>query len=304
MNVVVMTDIDIAGQLSYLWRGLNRFTPFKTRYICLQKTYLDYPTDIVPMQGMEQEISDAIDTAEFFIFGRTIYDLPFHPFGDRLNRNNHLVVCYGSETRLMPEKYLYKYLRDDLMIVTSIDYTSSSRVGFSAQHMPIMYNPEDIPEKKPPNDGKIRISHTPTNRQIKQTDLFLKAAEELKKEYPIETVLIEGKPWKECLQLKRQAEINYEQMAIGSYGMAAVESWAMEQAVIGRLNNWVRSIHPDAPIIDATPETLKARLESLLKREDFLREAQVKGKKFAKEVHDWRKVIRQWEHLIKFTMER
>jgi len=304
VNVLIITDIDIAGQFYYLYRGLNTFTPFKARYICLQRTYLDYPTDIVPAEGMEQQISDVIDTSEFFIFGRSLYDFPFHPFGDRLVRNNHLVWVLGSEARLFAPKFLFEWLRRDMMIVSNIDYTCSSNIGFSAQHIPIMVNLEDIPEKQAPPDGVTRICHTPTSRAIKQTEVFLKAVEGLKGKYQVETVLVEGKPWRECLQLKRSAEIMYDQMAIGSYGFGAVESWAMKQAVVGRLSNWVRSIQPDAPMIDATPETLEERLESLLKREDFLREVQVNGRKYVEEAHDWRKVIRRWEFLIKWVLER
>jgi len=304
VNVLIITDIDVACQFYYLYRGLNAFTPFKARYISLQKTYLNYPTDITPAKGMEQEISDLIDACDFFIFGRGFYEFRFHPFNNRLNRNNHLVWVLGSEARLFASRFLYAWLRRDTMIVSNIDYSCSSNIGFSVQHLPIMINPEEIPEKQPPQDGKIRIAHTPTNRQLKQTDIFLKAVESLEKKYPVEAVLVEGKPWRECLQLKRTAEIVYDQMARGSYGMSAVESMVMKQAVVGRLNNWVRSIHPDCPVIDATPETLKARLESLLKREDLLRETQAKGRRFAEKVHDWKRVIRRWEFLIKWVLER
>jgi len=220
MTILILTDIDVASQLSLLWRGLNAFTPFKARYVCLKQTYLDYQTDILASPDRQQEISEAVASADFFIFGRTLFDFPFAPIAPKLNRNNHLVVVYGTEARQHPEHYCYMWLRKDLMIVGNYDYTCAAGLGFSAQHIPPMYNPDEIPPKQAPPDGVIRIAHTPTSRQVKGTEFFLKAVEELKKEgLPVEPILVEGKPWKECLQLKRQAEIMYDQMSLGCYGM-------------------------------------------------------------------------------------
>jgi len=305
MTVVILTDIDVAGQLSLLWRGLNAFTPFKARYICLKQTYLDYQTDIVPQKGMEAEIAEIITQADFFIFGRALIDFPFYSIASRLNRNNHLVIVYGSEARTQPEHYCYMWLRKDLMTVSNYDYSCAANLGFSAQHIPPMYNPDEIPPKQAPNDGIVRIAHTPTNRAVKQTDVFLKACEELRSEgLPVQPLLIEGKPWKECLQIKRQAEIMYDQMAIGCYGFGAIESWAMEQAVLGRLNHWVRSFWPQAPVLDVTPETLKATIKQLVEDPNLLKLAQKDGKAHARKHHEWRKVIPRWEHLIRWVHER
>lgn len=305
MTILILTDIDVAGQLSLLWRGLNAFTPFKARYVCLKQTYLDYPTEILASPDKQQEIAEAVASADFFIFGRTLFDFPFALIAPRLNRNNHLVIVYGSEARQQPEQYCYMWLRKDLMVVSNYDYTCAAGLGFSAQHIPPMYSPEEIPPKQPPPDGVTRIVHTPTNRQIKQTDVFLKAVEELKAEgLAVEPLLIEGKPWKECLQVKRQAEIMYDQMALGCYGFGAIESWAMEQAVLGRLNHWVRSFWPQAPVIDVTPETLKATIKQLVEDPNLLKLAQKDGKAHARKYHDWRRVIPRWEHLLRHVQER
>ena len=80
-------------------------------------------------------------------------------------------------------------------------------------------------------DAKIRIAHAPTAREMKQTDFFLEAAERLGKEVEVEVVLIEGKSWEECLQLKASCDILYDQVAFG-YGGNAIEAWGMGMPVI------------------------------------------------------------------------
>lgn len=212
----------IAHQPSLLWRAFNEYTKHQCRLITLKESYLGYPTDIVYDRAEPFEIIEVLSNSDFFIFVSQIAMFPFYPMQGKLNRNNHLIMTYGSEVRLNSANFLLSWLRSDTMIVTSHDYSQSSPVGFSCQHIPISCDFNEIPERMPPGDDVIRVCHTPTSPTIKGTEQFLKVMEKIKeahKDLKIETVLIEGKPWSECLRLKSQCDICYDQMSIGSYGM-------------------------------------------------------------------------------------
>jgi hypothetical protein len=203
--------------------------------------------------------------------------------------------------------FLWQWLRNDTFIVTSHDYTQACNVGFSAQHLPISVDFTEIPQPNIPDDGVIRIVHTPTAPIRKNTDDFLQAVKKLSekhKQLKIEPVLIEGKPWQECLQLKAQCNIMYDQMQIGSYGMGVIESWALRQPVVGRASPWLRSWYPNLPIVDAVPETLMEHLEGLVLHGDVRQEIGEKGMLFCQEHHDLTINIRKLGFLINHVQER
>jgi glycosyltransferase involved in cell wall biosynthesis len=80
-------------------------------------------------------------------------------------------------------------------------------------------------------DRPIRIGHAPTDRAIKSTEAFLTACEKLAETHPVEVVLIEGKPWAECLALKGTCDVYFDQVWLG-YGNNAIEAWAMGIPVV------------------------------------------------------------------------
>lgn len=290
-----------------MWKGINEFTQHKCRFILLEESYLGYPTDILYGNVQPFNIIEVLSNTDFFIFTTNIAQFSFYPLHNKLNRNNHLIMTYGTEVRQRPADYLMAWLRTDAMVVTSHDYTQSNPVGFSAQHIPIMIDFREISERQPPGDDVVRVFHSPTSPQLKGTDLFLKAIENIKAKDPalkVEPVLVEGKPWKECLQEKSRCDIVYDQMAIGSYGMGTVESWAMGLPVIGRASPWLRSWYPDLPIVDAFPDSLESRLENLIRTPLQRQEAGRLGQLFCKQNHDLETNIRKLMFLVKHVQER
>lgn len=312
MNVTIISPLDIAHQSSLIFHGINEYTKHKCRYILLKESYLGYPTDILYDKVEPYEIIEVLANTDFFIFTTQLTRFGFYELAGKLSRNNHLIMTYGSEVRMRPADFLLSWLRSDMMIVTSHDYTQSSPVGFSAQHIPIMLDFNEIPERQPPGDDVIRVFHSPTAPKLKNTDLFLKSMKNLEKKFArkktdkikVETVLVEGKPWKTCLEQKSHCDIVYDQFAIGSYGMGTVESWAIGLPVVGRANSWVRSWYPDVPILDANAATLQTRLEGLILNENVREEAGRQGRLFVEEHHDLEKNIKKLMFLIRHVQER
>ncbi|HEX5013012.1 MAG TPA: hypothetical protein VFV72_02550 [Candidatus Limnocylindrales bacterium] len=97
---------------------------------------------------------------------------------------------------------------------------------------PALYDLETLwAMRRPQRDGVFRIAHAPTNRAVKSTEAFLRAADRLGREIPVQVILIERTPWAECLRRKARADIYFDQVGLG-YGNNAIEAWGMGQAVV------------------------------------------------------------------------
>ncbi len=79
----------------------------------------------------------------------------------------------------------------------------------------------------PTVDESIRIGHAPTNRAAKGTAQILDSLERLKKDFPIEIVLIEKMPHPDALRTKARCHLFIDQIGELGYGMNSLESLAM-----------------------------------------------------------------------------
>lgn len=77
-------------------------------------------------------------------------------------------------------------------------------------------------------DKKIKILHSPTNREAKGTKYILSALERLKGKFNnIEIIIVEKVPYQKALSLYREAHIVIDQVLIGWYGGFGVEVMKM-----------------------------------------------------------------------------
>jgi len=152
----------------------------------------------------------------------------------------------------------------------------------------------------PPQDA-IRICHPSTNRSIKHTDLFLDVVGRLKKKYPLEIELIEGKTNEECLEIKSRCHITYDQISVGIYGLSAIESMAAGHVVLGGISNFASSYHPDNPIVYVNEDNFYEKLEYLLKHKGDITAIGNAGKNWVRQHHDPHKIIRQYAWLYDFV---
>lgn len=136
----------------------------------------------------------------------------------------------------------------------------------------------------------IRIAHAPTNRQVKSTDLLIKAVDRLKAEgFDVELDLIERRSWAECLGRKATADIYFDQVGLG-YGNNAIEAWAMGIPVIAGASDPVldemERRFGELPFYHATLETIYDALKELVE-DPKLRERYGRlGYQYAKQWHD------------------
>lgn len=303
-NIAIVADFNIAGQLSLLFRMINRYTIHKARLIIIQGDYLSYDKDLVLSKGNEdtqKEALQVIENADFYHMGRFPKDIDGVKWNDCLKPNNSLIQYYGSEIRTNAEQLYQWHTQNKILGLSCWDYTMLQNAPFF-YHTNIMCDFSRIKPCAPPDDI-IRICHPPTNRDFKKTELFLSVVDKLKKKgYPFEVELIEGKTNEECLDIKSRCHITYDQISVGIYGLSAIESMAAGHAVLCGISNFATSYHPDNPIVYATEENLLERLEYLLNNKEQITRVGNAGRIWAKTHHDPMKLIKQYVSIYDLVM--
>ena len=121
-----------------------------------------------------------------------------------------------------------------------------------------LYHPSDV----------VRIAHAPTDRVIKSTDVIVEVVERLAQRYPIVFDLIERVPNAECLRRKATADIFIDELTLG-YGLNALECWSMGIPVVSGIADpeteaRMLADFPALPFVNATAQTLEAKVTSLI----------------------------------------
>ncbi len=109
------------------------------------------------------------------------------------------------------------------------------------------------------------VVHAPSRRWTKGTERVMPVLEELDRSGAIEFRLAEGLPWSVMRKLVKDADIVVDQFAIGTYGTFACEGMAAGKPVVAFTDERVhKAVGAVPPIVNATPDTLRTALESLL----------------------------------------
>lgn len=161
------------------------------------------------------------------------------------------------------------------------------------------------PSRRP---GMVKVAHAPTARQIKGTEAFLAAVEQLQAEgLPVELELIEKTPWAECLRRKATADIYYDQTILG-YGNNAIEAWSMGIPVIAGAQEptiaEMESRFGQLPFYRATQNTIYDALKSLVMSKDLRTEYVERGLNHVRRFHDQRVVVEQLKDIYLRALQK
>lgn len=185
----------------------------------------------------------------------------------------------------------------------------ASTIDLLAYDASVMWLPNPIPVdgltwlrsqyRLPP--GRVRVTHSPTQRWAKHTEAFLGAYSAIAARYPTDLQLIEGKTWAAANAMRATADLAFDQIAYG-YGLSALEGWAMGiPAISGFSDPKARALMTDivgwAPMYEATVETLPAALEALVSDERLRSEYGERGREYVATWHDERKVVAQLKYI-------
>ena len=134
------------------------------------------------------------------------------------------------------------------------------------------------------------VLHLPSKRWTKGTDSVLPTLEEMDKQGIIEFRLVTGIPWAQVRPLVQDADIVVDQFAIGTYGTLACEAMAAGRPVVAHLDEEVhKAVGVRPPIVNATPESLRAALERLIVDRAYARWTAKESVDYAHTYHDGRR---------------
>jgi hypothetical protein len=289
MNILMLAVNDPAGTAIQFCRALNRHTPHTARLATLETRYThawekDLHLPDLDATGLE-ELGDLMRGADVFHFHMTCDE--HQPFGPHLPAD-HLrgkaVVHHHHghhDFRSNPQSFRDKYARRGRtnLLVSTPDLM---KLLPEAQWLPNMV-PVDEPLFTPlagrfDQAGPLRVCHSPTRKDLKNTDDFLAAVRTLAREAQgrgrsgdaadIEVDLIDDVPNTECLARKRQCHVLFDHMQ-GYYGVSSLEGLSQGLAVIAGLDAWNREQVARFAGTDALPWVLASTRQEL---EDRLRE--------------------------------
>jgi glycosyltransferase involved in cell wall biosynthesis len=140
----------------------------------------------------------------------------------------------------------------------------------------------------PPSDrARPVIVHAPSSRRRKGTEIVVAACEGL----GAELVLVEGLHHSEAFERYREADIVVDQLNSGWYGVLAIECMALGKPVVCHLHEEAAGRTEEAfgmpvPIVRATKDDLRSRLEPLVASPDERRRVGAASRVYAERVHD------------------
>jgi glycosyltransferase involved in cell wall biosynthesis len=145
----------------------------------------------------------------------------------------------------------------------------------------------------PPPSDRTRpvILHAPSSRRRKGTEHVIAACEGL----DAELVLVEGLHHSEAFERYREADIVVDQLNAGWYGLFAIECMALGKPVVTFLHQEAvrrteQALGERVPIVSATKEDLRARLEPLVASVAERRRIGEASRAYVERVHDLERV--------------
>ena len=140
----------------------------------------------------------------------------------------------------------------------------------------------------PPSDRtRPVVLHAPSSRRRKGTEDVIAACEGL----DADLVLVEGLHHDEAFERYRDADIVVDQLNAGWYGLFAIECMALGKPVVTYLHDEAverteRELGIRVPVLSATRETLRSRLEPLVDSAAERRRIGVDSRAYVERVHN------------------
>ncbi len=250
MNILMIAINDPAGTAIAFTKAINRYTEHSCRLITKEIRYnfmfeKDLHLPWLDANGWET-VETLLRTSDVFHFHMTAdEDIELGPFQpvDYLRGKTIVHHHHGHpDFRGNPQKYKNKYKqrnRHNLLVSTPDLLKLLPDARWQPNLVPI-HDPMYTPLENKPHEPII-ISHSPTRKDLKNTEEFVHAVEKLQKTsaLPIVLRLIENTPHKDCLKLKRESNILFDHLQ-GYFGVSSLEGLSQGLCVIAGIDQWNR----------------------------------------------------------------
>jgi glycosyltransferase involved in cell wall biosynthesis len=255
VKILMIAVNDPAGTGIGFCRAVNRLGRHEARIVTLETRYThSWPKDLhVPdLTGPGgdgaglAELERLLKTSDVFHFHMTADEhLRLGPFLPADHLSGKVVVHHEHghhDFRSNPEAFREKYRRlgrKNLLVSTP----DLKRMMPEARWQPNLVH-QDEPALRPAErqwSGALRLAHSPTRKDLKNTDELLAVVEALRERGAgIELDMIDNVPHSQCLARKRMNHALFDHMQ-GYYGVSSLEGLSQGLAVIAGLNAWNRA---------------------------------------------------------------
>ena len=307
VRALAIGNDDPAGVVGRYRMAAEKLGGLSIRSVARTVHYFDWPTDIEWTRSNEPLIRQLVDEADVLHLNNSYRAVQrFHA------QKPMLLHHHGSMFRNNTEHMLkMAHQRRWVQAVSTIDLTKPAP---DVLHwLPTAYDIADLVKfgrkhaRKP--DGRIRVVHCPTNRELKSTAVLIAAVDELRAEgLPVDLVIVEGRTWADTMGEKAKADIVFDQTAFG-YGCNAVEAWGMGIPVIAGADEATlyamrRRFYPHSlPFEEATDATIIDAIRALATSADKRAEMAAVGHDHVLRWHDERPALVKLAELYALTIQ-
>lgn len=315
MRILMFAINDPAGTAIQFCKAINRHTAHEARLATLETRYAhSWEKDIhLPDLGPDgiEELRLLMEEADIFHFHMTCDEhQSFGPLKPADFMQGKAVVHHHHghhDFRSNPESFSRKYRelgRKNLLVSTPDLMKLLPEARWQPNLVPI-----DEPLFTPMwgryhDPGQLKVCHSPTRKDLKNTDEFLVAVNDVnKRKVYLSVDLIDDVPNDICLARKRRCHVLFDHMQ-GYYGVSSLEGLSQGVTVIAGLDEWNRACVSefsgtgDLPWISAQSRAeLADRLRDLALDRPLCEAVGNKGRKFMEECWSDKRVA---GHLVEF----
>ncbi len=309
MRILMIAVNDPAGTLGLFRRALAAHTGHECRVVTLETRYVhawekDLHVPDLDAAGRD-ELEGLLRTSDVFHFHMTADEhLKLGPFtpadflaGKALVHHHH----GHPDFRGNPEKYQEKYRRLGRrnLLVSTPDLLKKLPAARWQPNLVMVNEPRYTPAQRTAADweGPLRLAHSPTRRDLKNTDELLDIVRRLDGAAALD--LIDDAPHAECLRRKAAAHACFDHLQ-GYYGMSSLEALSLGLATLAGLDDWcIRHIREFAGtdelpwLVARTAEELEGILRDLAYDPALRRSAGEAGRRFMLERWSDEKTVRR-----------
>jgi hypothetical protein len=248
LKILMMSYNDPAGTAIAMTKAINKYTEHTCRLITKEIRYDFMFEKDLHLPGLDKsgwdEVENLLETSDIFHFHMTADETMklgcFLP-KDYLKGKKIVHHHHGHpDFRGNPEKYKEKYkkLKRRHLLVSTPDLLHSLPGAKWQPNLVPINDPLYLPALDK-SDNPIIIVHSPTRKDLKNTDLFMAVTKKIQKKLckGIEIRLIENTAHATCLKQKRESHILFDHLQ-GYFGVSSLEGLSQGLCVFAGLDEW------------------------------------------------------------------
>ena len=245
MNILSIANNDPAGAAINFTNAINRYTNHRARLITLDANYGNFQRDLhIPDIRDLSEVEYLLTNTDILHLHMIVDDetmLGHLRIGDYV-RDKIVVHHHHGEPQFRENPKQFEEKERELgrrAIVSTPDllklYPTATWVPnpvpiYDVNYLPYYHLNGVIMDKI--------VGHSPTRRELKNTDIFLTVVDELRKDgLAVRPIVIENMTHSECLKLKRCCDVFFDHIQ-GYFGVSSLEALSQGVPTIAGLDEW------------------------------------------------------------------